>query len=151
MNPKKALPSEQRLKLLIEPKFQIVMLIYINGLLLLTLALYFYSVLHLFSQLDTQLGIFGLSSSHPYLLLIQQQKRSLLAFSVVSGGFILFLGNVGILILSHRIIGPIFRTKQLLRGLIAGEIKGKVKFRDTDFFKDLENEWNDYLETSQKR
>ena len=143
-------PTE-RLKLLIEPKFQLAILLYGNLLLLLMLSLSIYPVIYLFAKLDPHTLFTQLPTPEIYSQLLEQQKKSLMALMIVSGGLTLFLGNVAILILTHRIVGPIVKTRHLLQSLIKGEIKESIQFRKTDFFKDLEIEWNQYLKKTNKR
>jgi hypothetical protein len=52
---------------------------------------------------------------------------------------------------THRIIGPVYRTRMLLRAAASGNIpSGKIKFRKNDKFKELEDNLTSCFETMRK-
>ena len=52
---------------------------------------------------------------------------------------------------THRIIGPIYKTRILLRAAASGNIpRGKIKFRKNDKFKELEHDLTACFELMQK-
>jgi nitrogen fixation/metabolism regulation signal transduction histidine kinase len=47
--------------------------------------------------------------------------------------------------LSHRFAGPIFSLRRSIRGVVDGESPRKVKFRESDFWQDLADDYNAML------
>jgi hypothetical protein len=141
MNVKK----KERIALLVEPRFQGMLLLYVNALTLILIAVIDYGISRLFSQLEIHLPLLSLEPEHPYLVIVQQQRRSLWALYVASSALVVFLANVGALVIGHRIAGPIYRIRMQIQSLRAGSKGANLKFRKTDFFKHLEKEWNEYF------
>lgn len=137
--------NKERILLWIEPRFQLVILLYVNALLIILCGTFFYVLSRLGNQLDAQLHLLNLHQSHPYLSWIHSQKRSLFALYATLSALVFFLGNVGALIITHRIAGPVYRTRELLRALREGKSPAQIRFRRTDFFKDLEKDLNVFL------
>ncbi len=58
---------------------------------------------------------------------------------------IIFLLSLAILVfVSHRIAGPVFRYEQALQGIVAGDLRQKVRTRRTDQLKPLVTALNDF-------
>lgn len=136
---------KERVALLVEPRFQATVLLYVNALALILLGITGYAVFRLLSQLEGSLSMLSLAAGHPYLIAMEQQRRSLWAMFGACSALVFFLANVGALMIGHRIAGPIYRIRKQLQLLSAGNKESQIRFRKTDFFKHLEKEWNDYF------
>ena len=99
----------------------------------------------------------GLVSSYFYLfvfnhgnLTIQHNYSLFLQWAIVLGTLSIVLIIWGIAY-THRIIGPIHKTRILLRAAASGNIpSGNIKFRKNDKFKDLEHDLTSCFETMKK-
>ena len=58
---------------------------------------------------------------------------------------LIVLGAFGIFFL-HRIAGPVYRFRQVLRRLNENEVPKPIKLREGDFFTEVVSEFNRYLE-----
>lgn len=52
---------------------------------------------------------------------------------------------------SHRLVGPLFRFRQILKAVAAGEPVRLVKLRQDDFLTEMRDEFNEMLEALQRR
>jgi hypothetical protein len=52
---------------------------------------------------------------------------------------------------SHRLVGPLFRVRQLMRSIADGEPVRPLKLREGDFLGDLSDDFNRMLETLQRQ
>ncbi len=99
----------------------------------------------------------GLVVSYFYLfvfnhgnLTIQHNYDLFLQWAIVLGTLSIVLIIWGIAY-THRIIGPIYKTRILLRAAASGNIpRGKIKFRKNDKFKELEHDLTACFELMQK-
>ncbi len=99
----------------------------------------------------------GLVISYLYLfvfnhgnLTIQHNYDLFLQWAIVLGTLSIVLIIWGIAY-THRIIGPVYKTRILLRAAASGNIpRGKIKFRKNDKFKDLEHDLTSCFEAMQK-
>ena len=99
----------------------------------------------------------GLVSSYFYLfvfnhgnLTIQHDYDLFLQWAIVLGTLSVVLIIWGVAY-THRIIGPVYKTRMLLRAAASGNIpSGKIKFRKNDKFKELEHDLTSCFETMQK-
>jgi ABC-type multidrug transport system fused ATPase/permease subunit len=99
----------------------------------------------------------GLVISYFYLfvfnhgnLTIQHNYDLFLQWAIVLGTLSVVL-IIWAIAYTHRIIGPVYRTRMLLRAAASGNIpSGKIKFRKNDKFKDLEDDLAACFELMQK-
>ncbi|MDL1967514.1 MAG: hypothetical protein LWW97_02945 [Deltaproteobacteria bacterium] len=99
----------------------------------------------------------GLVISYFYLfvfnhgnLTIQHNYALSLQWAIVLGtlSFVLIIWGIAY---THRIIGPVYKTRILLRAAASGNIpRDKIKFRKNDKFKGLEDDLTSCFETMQK-
>lgn len=52
---------------------------------------------------------------------------------------------------SHRLVGPLFRLRRLMRAVAAGETVRPLKLREGDFLTDLADDFNKMLEALQRQ
>ena len=135
---------EKRSKYLINPVFQLKMIILGILILLAAFIIIYFSNLYFFQNFK-DLGVeVGLKADHTFFkFLYIQEKRMFYLFIItytIMAGFIFIL----ILFLSHKIAGPLYRFRIHMR-----EAQKKVlvdqknlSFRKGDFFIELEEEYN---------
>ena len=76
-----------------------------------------------------------LSEDHPYFRLIGYQLDRILVYLSLGALVGTVVSIVSTLIVSHRLIGPIRRTKAFFDDVAEkGHVEGKLKYRQNDFF-----------------
>lgn len=141
----------RRKKLLINPGFQ---LSFLKNLMILNIAVcgIFYAAHSYFFWHGRELGrSIPLPSKHVYFLFLNEQQRTMNLISLVTmcliSGIILSFG----LIFSHRIAGPVYRLKKFLREKASGKEKGVLAFRQKDYFPEVADAVNDYIDKTAKK
>jgi signal transduction histidine kinase len=64
--------------------------------------------------------------------------------------FSLFAVVFGGIFVSHKAAGPIFRLHQVIKSLKNGNHQGEIKFREDDFFPEIERDLNELIKTLKK-
>jgi hypothetical protein len=127
-----------RKKLLVNPKFQLRLMLYLGLATLAGLLVMYISNDLYFDTLASQGEEIGLTRDHPYYAFIEEQRTRLdrvyLAVSViVFTALMIFM-----LFLSHKIAGPIYRIETYLERVAAGdEHMAPVTLREGDFFPEI--------------
>lgn len=139
MSAKKPSASDRKFRsLLIYPRFQLTLL-GVNAFVIAGIA-----AIVAWSTFETRnyihgLGVeAGLDSGHVYFEFIRMQERILVKNLMVAGGVALFFSTFVMLVLSHRLAGPIVRLRNHL--VRVNNSKGKpeaLSFRSGDFFSEL--------------
>jgi hypothetical protein len=52
---------------------------------------------------------------------------------------------------AHRIVGPLYRLRQTIKGVTAGEEVAHIRFRKGDFLEELRDEFNEMLTALEQR
>lgn len=155
MNKKKRPPSKadrSAFRLLIYPKFQlglmgiqIIVQVIVFGGALFFLNRAFQEFIDLGKKLD-------LTPDHPYFRILSLEATKLTL--ALGGSFVVgaLISGLAALIMSHRLVGPIYRTRCYFDKIAAsGKVSGQLKFRDGDFYQDLPTSVNQALEGLQKK
>jgi nitrogen fixation/metabolism regulation signal transduction histidine kinase len=66
-------------------------------------------------------------------------------------GFALIVVPLVGLLASHRIAGPMYRVRESMKRIIAGDYHFRIHLRKHDYFKETANIFNDMLETLESR
>jgi hypothetical protein len=74
---------------------------------------------------------------------------SVLAWSTGTVLAVLFILDTVRLV--HRVVGPVYRFRQCLKALAAGEEMEKMRLRKDDFLQELKDEFNEMLEALERR
>ncbi len=109
----------------------------------------FYSAIQFYYTRLIQEGIAsGLNADHPYFNLIHEQIRFMNTLFLVCGfsSFIFFI-FWGIFI-SHKIAGPLYRLTMFFKNAEPGMIKNRLSFRPGDFFLEIPDAINSWIEKS---
>ena len=93
----------------------------------------------------------GLSNKHPLFFVCLRTKKNLmlilfLIIAVINVAVILLTG----ILISHKVAGPLYRLRTFLenKDILNAE---RVKFRKGDYFLDIENSLNSFIERSQEK
>ncbi|MBF0312248.1 MAG: hypothetical protein HQK50_02835 [Oligoflexia bacterium] len=142
--------SKLRKKYLIEPKFQL-MLVLINLLTLLLAAAIFITAFYLaFENLRTMGIASGLPQGDTYFSFIDMQFSLLMKKILFGVGLALLVGCVLTLYLSHKMIGPLLRLRKFFTQIKeSGEVT-PLCFRKNDYLSDLPAIINQALEVIRK-
>jgi hypothetical protein len=74
--------------------------------------------------------------------------QSLLLMGVVLVG-ILFLYDA--VIFSHRVVGPLYRFRQVFKAIAAGEEVSLIRLRKRDYLVEMQNDFNEMLQVLEQR
>lgn len=137
--------NNRRSVLLINPKVQLSIIIYFTFISLILVALYFGATVYLFNNLN-MLGS-GLEGETKELFFktLNQQKNIFNNITVWATLGSLLLVAVGGGYLSHLITGPVYRLTKHLEHLANEEIIAEVQFRKNDFFSELQESFNNFV------
>ena len=138
--------KQLRTKFLIYPQFQL-LIIGVNSLITLGIFgivfLQTYFTFDHFKQIGEQLH---LPSDNPYFQLIEIQTSKIYFALTVATTIGILISGAFMLLLSHRLAGPIVRLKSYFSSIKKGGAVKKLKFRKGDFFAHLPDKINRGLE-----
>lgn len=77
----------------------------------------------------------------PYEILSQVNELLILRISFTLFACVVVATIIGIVFL-HRVAGPVYRFRLILKKLIVGDIPGDITLRDRDYFKEVAIEFN---------
>lgn len=131
--------SRSRRGWLIYPRFQLTLVAMNTGVLLAVFAVLSIQLNRAFGQLR-QSGIdLNLGESHPYFKFLTLQAQTVVTY--LGWGFVLatVISSLGILMISHRLAGPIVRLNGYLKRISDEGPRAvtPLKFRKGDFFSEL--------------
>ena len=134
-----------RRSLLIDPKFQLGVVLYFNGLVTFVLGALYLLLPQFLQKIELAARNAGLPIDHPVLLQLQTERSALAVF------FLLFFLATSIsatlvaLIMSHRIVGPLYRLKEHWLRVAEGKTLDDVVFREDDFFHEVADACNRHM------
>lgn len=139
----------QKRTFFIKPKFQVRFILYVMSWTLAALAIFYISQQFFFHQFYTSGEELGLSQDHPYFQLLKDQQSGLSKIFFITAGFISFLILFSALFFSHRIAGPLYRLEKFFSEESKSNEFNSVKlaFRKDDFFQELPNVVNEFIES----
>ncbi len=132
-----ARPPFWKRKYLLEPKLQIGVTFYLLLFSLATLLIIYISLNQSLSAVfenSTSLS----SACHEIIESNQENVQTILLTVFWTNAVVLSIFAIaGGILISHRIVGPIFRFKKALRQILNGEDPGEIRLRKSDYFSDL--------------
>ncbi len=90
-------------------------------------------------------GGFQFGRINPYEVLAEVEYQLLLKITAILFITLIIMGAFGIFFL-HRIAGPVYRFRRILRKLSEGEISPPVRIREGDFFGEVVDDLNNLLD-----
>lgn len=90
----------------------------------------------------------GASESHLFRLLEFQQSMIVQNITIAFFLFLIFIIPV-VLVVTHRTMGPFYRLKMFFKNFNKDN-PSQIKFRDNDYFKELEEDINEAIGTVKK-
>ena len=136
-------------KFLINNKFQIQFMVS-----LLFISICSMSVIYLandyFFQSYMQRGVaLNLPPDHPFFLMILEQKKFMTNVFAVVAAAITAIGCLWGLFYSHKIAGPLYRLERYFTqaAVESNPLQKKIYFRDDDFFQEVPDSINKYIDS----
>jgi hypothetical protein len=122
---------------LIEPKIQIRVTLYVLAFAVWALAILYYSVRQaMLATLERSAEM--VPACRGALLVSETGVKSVLAsVFTMHGSIILIFAYIAGILISHRIVGPIYRFKRVIRQIADGQDPGEIRIRKADFFEDM--------------
>jgi hypothetical protein len=142
---------KNRLRIITYPKFQLTLLI---GNFIVTGSIFgsvYFFVNKAFAKLIADGIAAGLDQQHAYFQFLEYQMATINSYIFYSFTLGFVLSSVWMLILSHRLAGPILRLKGYFAQIARGESYPEIKFRQNDFFTDLPPVINEALKTLENK
>ena len=142
--------KNNRMRFLIYPKLQLSLIFSGMGVLALSyvfIAIQVYRSFHELKGLGEQIG---LPAGHPYFEFIQFHEHALSVSLYIAGVISCLVSFVLLLVLSHRVAGPIVRLKGYFEAMSREGWKTRLTFRKGDFFSELPEVINQALEPKAK-
>ncbi len=139
-------PEFRGARVLINPGFQLRFMAYMLAIAVFGFAIIFLSNLNYFAELSRMGEEIGLTESHPYFKLIQEQKRLLATSYAVATAIAMVFIALGGFVLSYKIATPIYKMRRHMQ-LFRSNIEQLPEFNlsDKDFFPELEDIVNDSI------
>ena len=137
-----------RKKILINPPLQLYLISFFSLLAIVSMAINFFTAKYVFDQFKENGITIGLEEGHPFFLFIKDQEILFNSYFFTSSGLILVCYILGGLFVPHRIAGPIYRLTEHIKSLNKSPQKpSEVTFRKGDFFNELEETINEYIDS----
>ena len=130
---------------LLFPKIQFKFLFFTLISIVLTVGFSLYQLHSSFSYLISIGQKMGLAENAPYFKLLQAQEALIIKNTTIAVIIALVISLVINFVITHKALGPFYRLKIFFKSYQKGSGE-KIKFRETDYFKDLEDDINKALD-----
>lgn len=142
--------GNRRKVFLINPKLQYSFLGFSLLMSTLSVAVFYLATLYLFWNFEKTGHSVGIPEGHIFFRFIDDQRSLMNKVLLISAPIItLITCYIGIK-LSHRVAGPVYRLTKHLEHLNNDQELSEVKFRDNDYFTDLQDEFNKFIKSVKK-
>ena len=142
--------KDDRKNYLINPTFQLTIVGIFIGISLIVNLIYFFSMSISFEEFFSLGKQLGLPKESQFFKFITHQKDKFtnifLATSLLSSLVLIIFG----ILLSHKIAGPVYRMTEDLKEMTKNKKTKEVHFRKGDFFIELTETFNNFLDSHQK-
>ncbi len=127
------------------PKIQLKFVILSIVTTLVAVGAFLFQVHASFSDLNLIGKKIGLKEGNSFFKLLEAQESIIIKNSLIAFVLVLIISVVLNFLMTHRALGPFYRLKVFFKGYSKGS-GDKIRFRDTDYFKELEDDINKALE-----
>jgi len=142
--------KNDRKNYLINPTFQLTIVGVFIGISIIVNLIYFFSMNISFEEFFSLGKQLGLPKESQFFKFITHQKDKFtnifLVTSLLSSVVLIIFG----ILLSHKIAGPVYRITEDLKEMIKNKKTKEVHFRKGDFFIELTETFNNFLDSHQK-
>lgn len=137
----------KRKVLLINKKFQLSVIAICTVWAVITTLIFYIGMLLMFKQFAQEGALMGLPPEHIFFEFINDQVNMLHVFFAALTVFVILVFFVGGMFLSNKIAGPIYRmTKHMEEIMETGQWR-RLKFRDGDYFIEVADMFNKFIES----
>ena len=137
--------SKNRKVYLINPRFQYSFIVFSSAVGFLTLCILYFAILYFFWSFEHQGIKLGIPVNHIFFRFIDEERNSMNLVFIVAALIGLITTSIGALILSHKVAGPLGRLEEHLNKITSKEMIAPVKFRNGDFFIEIEQSFNTFI------
>ncbi|HLE13021.1 MAG: hypothetical protein A2504_17600 [Bdellovibrionales bacterium RIFOXYD12_FULL_39_22] len=131
------LNKKMRKKLLIYPKFQLVLLVVNAATITTCLAFVVFQIISFFNHMR-ELGVSaGFGEFHAYFKFIRLQEETIISNLLVALLLAIIFSTIVYVFLSHKVSGPIVRLQSFFSAIAEKGTFSKLSFRKNDFFDEL--------------
>jgi signal transduction histidine kinase len=136
--------KNRRIKLLINPSFQLRMIGFFVGLALVMALVFYQTMSATMNVIKEQVNHLPLAQDQVVIEFLNGQKQFTMIVVGVSALFTIILLTIGGLLLSQKIAGPIERLREEMKRVREGQPVRNFLPRKGDFFQDFYSEFNDF-------
>lgn len=131
------MPPKRKI-VVIDPKFQWGMVAVFAGIAILSDLYLWFMFRGVFSDIRAAATLMSLEPDSAIFTKLQQGQESSTVLAIGTCVFVFFVISSIAILVSHRIVGPVYRLRTHLEAVADGRTTQDVKFRDKDYFRDLE-------------
>jgi methyl-accepting chemotaxis protein len=144
--------SKNRRKIfLINPKLQYNFIGFSLLMSLISIAIFYLATIYLFWRFEQTGYNVGIPEGHIFFRFIKDQRSMMDIILLVAAPIISIVCCYINIKLSHRVAGPIYRMIEHLKVINASNELNEVKFRENDYFMELQDEFNKFIKTVEKK
>jgi len=145
-NPNITKDSTNRRKVyLINKDFQISIIVFFLFLSFLVLLIFWGSLYYFFHTFQAEAKMAGLPEGHIFFQFLDQQFSLMNNIFMITSVIVTIATSIGGLVLSHKVAGPLYRLTEHLKTLSSKNLQ-TVKFRQGDFFIEIQDNFNAFLD-----
>lgn len=142
--------SNRRNIFLINPKLQYSFIAFSVIVSLISISVFYLATHYLFWKFEQTGYSVGIQNGHIFYRFINDQRSLMNIIMLVTAPIITGLTCYAGLKFSNRVAGPIYRLTKHLEHLNEANLLNEVKFRDKDYFIELQNEFNKFIKNNKK-
>ncbi len=136
--------KNKRKVFLINKSFQLSIIGWFSILSMSTIMIFYFTIFHFFYKFKNEAISAGLPPGHVIFTFLNEQKSVMDQVFIVTAVIASLVILIGGLFLSHKIAGPLHRFTQHLK-THPKKNTPPVKFRKDDYFMEIQDAFNDYL------
>lgn len=138
----------KRFNYFIYPRFQLKTIGFLLLAILMVSLIYLAGFFYFIKSLHELGQSIGLHENHPFFQFLKMQQSKIIFIYIVSTSAVALAFAVFSIIITHKIAGPIVKLKNYLqeKGKNTQEPLEKIEFRKGDFFRDVADEFNEFVE-----
>lgn len=132
---------------MINPHFQYSFIIFASVIGFISLCIFYFAILYFFWSFEKRGIALGIPANHIFFRFIDEERSTMNLIFVIASVLVLLTTSIGALMLSHRVAGPIYHLKKHLIQIASDKKLKPLKFRNGDFFLELEETFNIFIKS----
>lgn len=142
--------ANRRKVFLINPRLQYSFLGFSLLMSLVSIAVFYLATLYLFWNFEQTGYSVGIPEGHIFFRFIADQRSMMNTILLIAAPVITFVTCYIGIKLSHRVAGPVYRMIKHLEEMNDKQEMKEVKFRENDYFMELQDEFNKFIKSKNK-